>query len=109
MRQVGLSELRLHRATLADPAAIKAPDLLGRDFTAEILNASFNHETRQGTRHRGNETEARLTAFGWPHRHNTRRRHPHLGPKSPIDHENSPTSTPATLSQAAQPCGRHPG
>jgi transposase InsO family protein len=37
MRSAGLAGLRLrrrHRTTIADPAAAKAPDLLGRDFTA---------------------------------------------------------------------------
>ncbi|MBP2586209.1 hypothetical protein J3A78_006687 [Streptomyces sp. PvR006] len=37
MRQAGLAVLRLrrrHRTTVADPAAAKAPDLIGRDFTA---------------------------------------------------------------------------
>ena len=38
MRGIGLAGLRLHRrhrTTLADPAAVKTPDLLGRDFTAD--------------------------------------------------------------------------
>lgn len=37
MRGIGLSGLRLrrrHRTTIGDPAAAKAPDLLGRVFTA---------------------------------------------------------------------------
>jgi transposase InsO family protein len=44
MRQVGLAGLRLrrrHRTTLPDPAAAKAPDLLGRDFTAHTLNTRY--------------------------------------------------------------------
>ncbi|WP_202919117.1 integrase core domain-containing protein, partial [Saccharothrix deserti] len=47
------------------------------------------------------EREARLAVFGWAHRYNTRRRHSHLGQKSPIDYENSLTPTPATLTPAA--------
>ncbi len=68
---------------------------------AESLNASFTRETLQATQHWGSEREARLAAFGWLHRYNTRRRHSHLGHKSPIDYENSLTTTPATLTNAA--------
>src|SRR3712207_4742717 len=41
MLQVGLAGLRLrrrHRTTVTDPTAVKAPDLLERDFTAQALN-----------------------------------------------------------------------
>ena len=44
MREVGLAGVRLrrrHRTTLADPAAVKAPDLLGRDFTADTPNTKY--------------------------------------------------------------------
>jgi transposase InsO family protein len=44
MREAGLSGLRLrrrHRTAVADPAAVKAPDLLGRDFTARTLNTRY--------------------------------------------------------------------
>jgi len=56
---------------------------------AESLNASFKRETLQGTQNWDSEREARLAAFGWLHRYNTRRRHSHLGHMSPIDYENS--------------------
>ncbi|MFD5415633.1 IS3 family transposase [Streptomyces nojiriensis] len=42
MRTIGLEGIRLrrqHRTTVADPAAAKAPDLIGRDFTAAVVNA----------------------------------------------------------------------
>jgi transposase InsO family protein len=42
MRDGGLAGLRLrrrHRTTIGDPAASKAPDLIGRDFTADAPNA----------------------------------------------------------------------
>ncbi|WP_433269412.1 IS3 family transposase [Actinosynnema sp. CS-041913] len=68
---------------------------------AESLNASLKRETLQGTRSWGSEREARLAVFGWAHRYNTRRRHPHVGQESPIDYENSLTSTSATLTHAA--------
>ena len=68
---------------------------------AESLNASFKRETLQGTQHWGSEREARLAAFGWLHRYNTRRRHSHLNHTSPIDYEHSLTTTPTTLTHAA--------
>jgi transposase InsO family protein len=68
---------------------------------AESLNASFKRETLQGSQNWGSEREARLATFGWLHRYNTRRRHSSLGQLSPIDYENSLTSTPATLTHAA--------
>ncbi len=68
---------------------------------AESLNASFKRETLQGAQNWGSAREARLAVFGWAHRYNTRRRHAHLGQTSPIDYENSLTSTPATLTPAA--------
>jgi transposase InsO family protein len=44
MRNIGLAGLRLrrrHKTTIADPAASKAPDLLGRNFTAEQVNTKY--------------------------------------------------------------------
>ncbi|GAA3263888.1 hypothetical protein GCM10010493_43650 [Streptomyces lavendulae subsp. grasserius] len=44
MRTIGLEGVRLrrrHRTTLADQAAAKAPDLIGRDFTASEVNAKY--------------------------------------------------------------------
>jgi transposase-like protein len=44
MRQVGLAGLRLrrkHRTTIADPAAAKSADLIGRDFTAAAVNTKY--------------------------------------------------------------------
>ncbi|MFF5232703.1 IS3 family transposase [Dactylosporangium sp. NPDC000521] len=44
MRRIGLQRLRLrrrHRTTVPDPAAAKAPDLIGRDFTAETVNQRY--------------------------------------------------------------------
>ncbi|GAA2338625.1 hypothetical protein GCM10010431_72530 [Streptomyces kunmingensis] len=44
MRQVGLAGLRLrrkHRTTISDPAAAKAADLIGRDFTAAAVNTKY--------------------------------------------------------------------
>ncbi|WP_369689039.1 DDE-type integrase/transposase/recombinase [Streptomyces sp. Wb2n-11] len=32
---------RRHRTTVADPAAAKAPDLIGRDFTAAAVNRKY--------------------------------------------------------------------
>jgi transposase InsO family protein len=44
MRTIGIEGVRLrrrHRTTIADPAAPKAPDLIGRDFTATAVNAKY--------------------------------------------------------------------
>ncbi|GAA2376736.1 hypothetical protein GCM10010246_84480 [Streptomyces cuspidosporus] len=44
MRSIGLAGVRLrrrHRTTIADPAAAKAPDLIGRDFTANEPNTKY--------------------------------------------------------------------
>ncbi|WP_124723541.1 IS3 family transposase [Streptomyces sp. ADI95-17] len=44
MRTIGLEGVRLrrrHRTTLADQAAPKAPDLIGRDFTAAAVNTKY--------------------------------------------------------------------
>jgi transposase InsO family protein len=44
MAGVGLAGLRLrrrHRTTTADPDAVTAPDLLGRDFTAQKVNTRY--------------------------------------------------------------------
>jgi len=44
MRGIGLTGLRLrrrYRTTVADPTAVKALDLLGRDFTAQAPNTRY--------------------------------------------------------------------
>jgi transposase InsO family protein len=44
MRTLGIEGVRLrrrHRTTVADPAAAKAPDLIGRDFTATAVNTKY--------------------------------------------------------------------
>lgn len=44
MRSIGLAGVRLrrrHRTTIPDPAAAKAPDLIGRDFTASKPNTKY--------------------------------------------------------------------
>ncbi len=44
MRSIGLAGVRLrrrHRTTIADPAAAKAPDLIGRHFTARETNTKY--------------------------------------------------------------------
>ncbi|WP_331741101.1 IS3 family transposase (plasmid) [Streptomyces sp. NBC_01023] len=68
---------------------------------AESFNATFKRETLQGRKSWPTEREARLDAFRWLHRYNTRRRHSRLGQRSPIDFENAFHRTPTTLAQAA--------
>ncbi|MFE5947158.1 IS3 family transposase [Streptomyces sp. NPDC056480] len=44
MRSTGLAGLRLrrrHRTTVPDPAAVKVPDLVGRDFSADMVNSKY--------------------------------------------------------------------
>ncbi|WP_329208850.1 IS3 family transposase [Streptomyces sp. NBC_01708] len=68
---------------------------------AESFNATFKRETLQGRKSWPTEREARLDAFRWLHRYNTRRRHSRLGQRSPIAFENALYRTPTTLAQAA--------
>ncbi|WLQ69383.1 IS3 family transposase [Streptomyces glycanivorans] len=68
---------------------------------AESFNATFKRETLQGRKSWPTEREARLDAFRWLHRYNTRRRHSRLGQRSPIAFENALHRTPTTLPQAA--------
>ncbi|MFD9053383.1 IS3 family transposase [Streptomyces zaomyceticus] len=68
---------------------------------AESFNATFKRETLQGRKSWPTEREARLDAFRWLHRYNTRRRHSHLGQRSPIAFDNALQLTPTTLTPAA--------
>ncbi|MEV0013000.1 IS3 family transposase, partial [Streptomyces sp. NPDC047973] len=68
---------------------------------AESFNATFKRETLRGRKSWPTEHEARLDAFRWLNRYNTRRRHSHLGQQSPIAFENAHHRTPTTLAQAA--------
>lgn len=61
---------------------------------AESFNATFKRETLQGRKSWPNEREARLDAFRWLNRCNTRRRHSHLGQRP-----RSPSRTPSTAHQ----------
>lgn len=65
------------------------------------FNATFKRETLQGRKHWPSEREDRLDAFRWLNRYNTRRRHSHLGQRSPIAFENALQLTPTTLAPAA--------
>ncbi|GGZ25270.1 hypothetical protein GCM10010300_80900 [Streptomyces olivaceoviridis] len=68
---------------------------------AESFNATFKRETLQGRKHWSSEREARLDAFHWLNRYNTRRRHSSLGQRSPIAHETASKTTSTTLTPAA--------
>ncbi|MFB8038782.1 integrase core domain-containing protein [Streptomyces sp. NPDC056004] len=71
------------------------------DAAAESFNATFRKETLKGRKGWSNEHEARLDAFRWLSRYNTRRRHSRLGQRSPITYENTFHSTATTLTRAA--------
>ncbi|MFD4949996.1 IS3 family transposase [Streptomyces sp. NPDC058409] len=68
---------------------------------AESFNASFKRETLKGRKGWSSEREARLDAFRWLTRYNTRRRHSRLGQRSPIAYENTFQTTSTTLTRAA--------
>ncbi|MBT2543297.1 integrase core domain-containing protein [Streptomyces sp. ISL-44] len=68
---------------------------------AEGFNAAFKRETLKGRKGWSNEREARLDAFRWLTRYNTRRRHSRLGQRSPIAYENDFQVAATTLVQAA--------
>jgi transposase InsO family protein len=69
--------------------------------TAESFNATFKRETLKGRKGWSSEREARLDAFRWLTRYNTRRRHSRLGQRSPIAYENAARTTSTTLTRAA--------
>jgi transposase InsO family protein len=68
---------------------------------AEAFNASFKRETLQGAKHWPTARQARLDTFRWASRYNTRRRHSHLGHRSPTAYEATLTTKSTTLAQAA--------
>ncbi|WUX04175.1 ISAs1 family transposase (plasmid) [Streptomyces sp. NBC_01450] len=68
---------------------------------AESFNAAFKRETLKGRKGWSNEREARLDAFRWLTRYNTRRRHSHLGHRSPIAYENDHQAATTSLAKAA--------
>ncbi|MEU9858917.1 IS3 family transposase [Streptomyces sp. NPDC047974] len=68
---------------------------------AESFNATFKRETLQGRKGWSSEREARLDAFRWLHRYNTRRRHSRLRHRSPIAYETASRTTSTTLTPAA--------
>jgi hypothetical protein len=73
---------------------------------AESFNAAFKRETLKGRKAWPSEREARLDAFRWLTRYNTRRRHSRLGHRSPIAYENDLQPAATTLTQAAKTCSK---
>ncbi|WP_435841333.1 integrase core domain-containing protein [Streptomyces fagopyri] len=67
----------------------------------ESANRVFKRETLKGRKAWPSEREARLDAFRWLTRCNTRRRHSRLGQRSPIAYENTLRPAATTLTQAA--------
>ena len=68
---------------------------------AEAFNASLKRETLQGSASWATADQARLAAFRWVTRYNTRRRHSHLGQTSPVAFEATLENPATTLTQAA--------
>ncbi|MFE4336245.1 integrase core domain-containing protein [Streptomyces sp. NPDC056831] len=70
-------------------------------FVVDSAALAFKRETLKGRTGWSNELEARLDAFRWLTRYNTRRRHSRLGQRSPIAYENDFQSTATALTRAA--------
>ncbi len=68
---------------------------------AEGFNAAFKREMLKGRKAWSSECEARLDAFRWLTRYNTRRRHSRLDHRPPIAYENDLQPATTTLTQAA--------
>ncbi|WP_370804560.1 IS3 family transposase [Streptomyces sp. DvalAA-43] len=68
---------------------------------AESWNASMKRETLKGAKAWPTARHARLAAFHWASRYNTRRRHSRLGQRSPIAYENALFAPPTTLPETA--------
>ncbi|WP_455356486.1 integrase core domain-containing protein [Streptomyces sp. SYSU K217416] len=79
---------------------------------AESFNATFKRETLQGRKHWSGERKARLDAFRWLNRHNTRRHHSRLGHRSPVAFETASRTPSTTLNTSriirAQDSGSRP-
>jgi hypothetical protein len=88
----------LYESTLG---AIYAVGSSADNAAAESFNAAFKRETLKGRKGWSNEHEARLDAFRWLTRYNTRRRHSRLGQRPPIAYENDLQPAATTLAQAA--------
>jgi transposase InsO family protein len=64
MRDIGLAGVRLQRrcrTTMADPAAPKAPDLIGRNFTADTPNTTYVESGSRRESHSPAPTEPCVT------------------------------------------------
>ncbi|MER5571489.1 integrase core domain-containing protein [Streptomyces goshikiensis] len=64
------------------------------DSASESFNAAFKRATLKGRKGWSSEREARLDAFRWLTRYNTRRRHSRLGQQSPVAYETSKQQQP---------------
>ncbi|MFE0040320.1 IS3 family transposase [Streptomyces sp. NPDC059015] len=89
--------------------SMSAIDSSADNVLAESFNATFKRETLHGRKHWASEREARLDAFRWLNRYNTRRRHSRLGQRSPIAYETALDTTSTTLAQAAWLVSKIPG
>ena len=67
----------------------------------EAFNASLKRETLRSSSNWATADQARLAAFRWLTRYNTRRRHSYLGQTSPITFETTLENQATTLAQAA--------
>ncbi|MEU4175532.1 transposase [Streptomyces sp. NPDC026589] len=89
---------RRTREPAQPPVPLEAENAALRKKVREL---DEERETPQGRKSWPTEREARLDAFRWLHRYNTRRRHSRLGQRSPIAFENVFHVTPTTLAPAA--------
>ncbi|MFD9458649.1 integrase core domain-containing protein [Streptomyces sp. NPDC059985] len=88
--------------SLSGPQRVdEQPARLSLELPMDGLRSTFKREILQGRKSWPNERQARLDAFRWLNRYNTRRRHSSLGHRSPIAYETALATQPTTLVPAA--------
>jgi transposase InsO family protein len=82
-------------------AVLPTPSATAQRVTLTVAGQFLISAKDKGRKSWSNEHEARLDAFRWLTRYNTRRQHSRLGQRSPIAYENDLQPAATTLAQAA--------